>query len=618
MPQSVRFNGRSIYRPGTYTHIDLTGLANLDLGAAAAVVVVGEADAGQHQATATTPVYHTFTDPQDMIDTFQSGNLAEVATCLFKPALDGQKEGSSVIRGCDIVYAIKTNASTQASYTVQDGSANNAFTLKDRIWGLQGNNTWFKIETSGTGFTLTIGRSVAPNIGSQTSGNFSITGTDEWLELGITGAFTGASCTVDFDGTTLSFDSSVGTEDLSITVTGKTMTEVINEINAFAPITTACYSATLLRANRANVLADYMDQATALDIFAANKKMWGVSYDVVTWVNASSSYCQATWVAGYDPQMYTQTYLTGGTTGVSTTTTIQDALKTAKKINTRFIASAYNDDVGAAGAIVLATVNGYFTDHLNQCNPIGGRVERQGFGCTNSTTKANLWTELQAINNEWYSVTNNTMRREDPNGVIGWLGAHCVAACAAGIAAGSPVATPLTQKYIRAYDFATVATDFDDGVDLDFQNGIENGLLFLEPDPGVGIRFAKGITTYKTEDNDGYTMIEVVGARLWLHRLMRLNMEKPFIGAKGRGIRSANAYRGRALKVLQAASNQESDDFILIDGTDSDGNAVPPYRNVRVTLVGDQIYLKADVTFTQGINWTFNEFRATLPSALAA
>jgi hypothetical protein len=50
MPQSVRFNGRSIYRPGTYTHIDLTGLANLDLGAAAAVVVVGEADAGQHQA----------------------------------------------------------------------------------------------------------------------------------------------------------------------------------------------------------------------------------------------------------------------------------------------------------------------------------------------------------------------------------------------------------------------------------------------------------------------------------------------------------------------------------------------------------------------------------------
>jgi len=70
--------------------------------------------------------------------------------------------------------------------------------------------------------------------------------------------------------------------------------------------------------------------------------------------------------------------------------------------------------------------------------------------------------------------------------------------------------------------------------------------------------------------------------------------------------------------VLQAAANPESDDFILIDGTDSDGNAVPAYRNVRVTLTGDQIVLKADVTFTQGINWTFNEFRATLPSALAA
>jgi hypothetical protein len=597
----------------------MSGLANLDLGASASVVVVGEAGAGQHQALATTPVYSTFTDPQDMIDTFLDGNLADVATCLFRPALDGQKEGNSVIRGCDVVYAIKTNATTQASYTVQDGSSNNALTLKDRLWGLYGNNTWFTIDTSGTGFSLTIGRSVVPNVGSQTSGLFSITGTDEWVEFGITGAFTGASCTLNFDGTDLVFNSDIGTEDLTVTVGTKTMTEVINEVNAFAPITTAAYSATLLRPNRANVAASYMDRTAApLNVFAANVKLWGVSYDVVTWVNASSSYCQATWVGGYEPTTYTATFLTGGTTGVSTATTIQDAFKTAKKLNARVLCSAYNDAVGAAGAIALATVNGYVTTHLNQCNPVGGRVERQGFGCVSSTTKANLWTELQVINNEWYSVTNNTMRREDPNGTIAWLGAHCVAACAAGIVAGSPAATPLTQKYIRAYDMATVTADFDDGVDLDFNTAIENGLLFLEPDPGVGFRFAKGITTYKTEDNDGYTMIEVVGARLRLHRLMRLNMERPFIGSKGRGTRSANAYRGRALKVLQAAANPESDDFILIDGTDSDGNAVPAYRNVRVTLTGDQIVLKADVTFTQGINWTFNEFRATLPSALAA
>lgn len=622
MPRNVRWKGQTLVRPGSYTYTDLAGLINLDLGADAAIIVVGEADAGQPQPNAANPVYHAFTDPQDMIDTFLTGKLAEVAQLAFDPALGGQDEDGIPIRGCDTVYAIKTNQSTQAEATPEDGSANDAFTIKDRIWGLKGNQTWWKIETDGTGIKIVIGRENAPNIGEQdssdTDGTFSVTGVDEWIQLGITGAFTGTSCTVAFDGTTLTFDSDVAAEDLAITCTGKTVAEVVQEINAFAPLTTAAYSATVLRAARQDVLFTYLDEFLATSIFAADVSFMGVSYDMVTWLNANSAYVEATWVGGFEPQTSTLAYLTGGTTGDTTAATLQDAFKVAKRINCRFIVLASNAAIGSGGSIALSTQRGYFETHLNQCNPLLGRSERQGFACSDETTKATLWTALQLVNNPFLSVVQDEVRREGPDGVITWLGAHCSATMAAAIMAGSPIATPLTLKYCKVYDSRPVATDFDPDDNTDYTNAINNGLLFLEQIPGEGTRFAKGISTYKTEDNDGYIMLEVVEAWLWLSRLYRRNLERPYTGHKGRGVRTVNQARGAVRALLRAVSDPNSPDFLLIEGTDDQGNVVPPFRNLRVWNVGDQLYTSVEVTFTQGINFLLNELRATLPTALSS
>lgn len=622
MPRNVRWKGQTIYRPGAYTFTDMSGLTNLDLGAERAIGIIGEADAGKPQATTADPVYHVFTSAQQMIDTFQTGYLAEVSRFAFGPALDGQDEDGVPIGGCDRVYVIKTNQSAQAEYTIVDASANDALKIKDLIWGLKGNQTWLKIEASGTGIKITIGRENAPNTGSQDSsdsaGVFADPGVDEWIQLGITGAFTGVSCTVAFDGTTLAFVSSVGAEDLAITCTDKTLQEIVQEIVSFAPITTAAYSATVLRADRSEISSTYLDQFIATNIFAADVSFFGVSYDMVTWLNSNSVYVEAEWLGGYVPDTLTTAYLVGGTQGESTEASIRAALRQFKKVNCRFLASAFSDATyGAAGAIALTSINGWITDSLNSRNPIGGKSEVQGFGCASSTTKALLWAEMANYNNEWFAVVIDQVFRETPTGRIGWMGAHCTAVAAAAIMAGSPIGTPLTQKYIRAYDTRPVATDFDPDEDTDFAAAINAGVMVVEHDPGVGIRFAKGISTYKTGDNDGHIMLEVVESRLWLHRLLRRNVERPFIGHKGRGVRTANQYKGRVIDVLRVVSNPNDPDVLLVAGTDAQGNDVPPYRNIVVRLSGDQLYADGEVTFTQGTNWALNEFRATLPSALA-
>ena len=625
MPKSIRWKGTTIRRPGVYTYHDLAGLLNTDLGADSAVMVFGEASAGEPQVSGATPVVHVFTDPNDMIETFQSGNLAEMARCLFDPAMNGQHEEGIAIHGAAKVYAIKTNVSTQASYSIQDQAlAATAITLKDRIWGVEGNNTYFGTTISGTGFTLTIGRYRDPFAGTETLGPFGVTGSDEWLSLiTIPAEFTGATCTVTFDGTTLAINSNIGAEDLNVTVAGKTMSDIVAEINSFDSGlgTGPCYAATLLRADRGATLASYMDRVVIADDLKspATADIMGAGYDVVEAVEADSVYCNATWVAGYAPydSYTTPTFLLNGALGDSSVVSVTDALKVLNRFSPRFIASGFNGD-SVGGTVTLAAGNTLFMSHLNKANAIGGRSERQGFMSDNATVKATLYTNIQNHNCEWVSVNNNRIYRENESVTKTWLGSHCVSACLAGIAAGSVVATPLTCKYLKCYDFDYLSTNFDPSDETDFANGIDYGLLMLESDPGIGTRVAKGISTYRLLDNDARILFEVVEARLWHRRTLRHALEKPQIGHKGKGLLTVKQILGVVKSVHRTLADPQNPDFILIETTDETGSILPPYRNLRASLNGDQVYVYGELTFTMGVNFIFNDFRATLPSAFVS
>jgi hypothetical protein len=616
MARSIRRFGTNITRPGVVTHHNLDGLINLDLGAEAAVLVVGEAYAGQPQANAATPVVHEFTDPQDMVDYFYSGNLADMARCLFDPAMAGQTEQGVPVGGCVTVYAIKTNQSTTATLNLVDSGSTTCLTLTDRYYGVLGNSTWAEIVVSGTGLQLTIGRDVAPDIGEQASILFSITGTDEWFSVTYTGV--AATCTMDFDGTTFTTTTAGAVDDLSIVAGTYTVSEMVSLINAAA---SGDYTAAILRADRTNTQFALCDEFAAVNIRAVVASQMGVTQDMVAWVNANSFYCTATWVRATtnEPDTVTKSFLSGGTTGVTTAASvITDALRVASRYSPRFVCSGYNAPVGAGGAVTMALINAEFNTHATNCNALGVACERQVFICNADTTKAAMYATIGAFNNEYMAVVNNRIYRENAAGTRTWLGAHCAAAEAAAIMAGSPIATPLTHKYVNAADMDFVATDFDPNNDTDFNNAILYGLLFLETVPGTGIRFAKAITTYRLLDNDARTHLEVVEARIRHRVILRRALDVPEIGHKGRGTRTTDSILRAVIEAHRAMADPDDPDFILVEGTDAAGEVVPPYRNIRVSLSGDVVTVTGEVTFTEAITWIINDFRATLPSAVSA
>ncbi len=618
MSRAVRVFGTDVYRLGVITHHDLDGLTNLDLGSEASILAIGEATAGEPQATAATPVVHEFTDPADMIAYFVGGNLAEQARCLFDPAKAGQTSEGVRIQGAKVVYAIKVNQSTQASFTVNDGAAHNAVTFKDRLWGAKGNQTWFKLEVSGTGLQLTCGRDVAPSIGEHDGDQtFSITGVDEWISVTYSGA--AATATMTFDGTTFTTTTAAGLDDLSIVATGKTTQELVDLINAAV---SGDYTAVLLRPDRADTLSTYLDQFTAVNIKnPVIGKAEGSAWDIVEWCNSNSPYVEATWVAGYEPQVYTKTYLAGGALGGTTeaapTIRISDALKVASRFAPRVVVSGFNGDVAdeAAGTTVLSTINDAFAVHAAKCNGVGVPCERQVIIANNDVTKAAAYAAVSAFNEDYLACVVHEVYREDENNTREWLGAHCAAAMAGAMIVGSPVATPLSHRYIKASDIRPVCVDFDPATNLDYKNAVKNGLLFLETIPGSGYRWAKGISTYVATDNDARTALETVEARIRHKVIMRRALEN-FIGAKGKGAVSANEVREVILDAHHALADLTSPDFILVPGTDENGDYLPAYRSIVVTLSGNIVYVRGEVTFTTGINWIINDFTATLPFAV--
>lgn len=128
MARSFTFNGKTILTPGAISRVRTIGSA----GSAATngiVALLGEADGGEPGAVV------TFDDPNEAIDYFTSGPLADAAKIAFDPSSDPRVPG-----GCFRAVCYKTNQGTQAETQLPSddvyatGSVDAASTAAVIVW----------------------------------------------------------------------------------------------------------------------------------------------------------------------------------------------------------------------------------------------------------------------------------------------------------------------------------------------------------------------------------------------------------------------------------------------------------------------------------------------------
>lgn len=117
---SLFFEGRLIFKSGSYSLVDASGLAAQGLGAAGVVAILGTADGGRPAGTMSEPSqFLRVTRPGKENEIFRSGDLYEAVPMLFEPSSDPDIPG-----GAQLVIAMKVNPDTQSTSTFANSHGN--------------------------------------------------------------------------------------------------------------------------------------------------------------------------------------------------------------------------------------------------------------------------------------------------------------------------------------------------------------------------------------------------------------------------------------------------------------------------------------------------------------
>jgi hypothetical protein len=561
MAKYIVFHGDVIIHPGVYTWVDYSQVENILAGVRGIVAVIGEADEGEPN------VVSIFSRGRDMIDYYKSGPLADIAYALFNPSTDPAV--STPFR----VIAVKTNQSTAAIATLHDDTDNDIITVKARRYGTYGNTISIKVEAGSESGTKKI--TIASYDKTEVFDNIS-----------------GALFSIQRSGGTLTVD------DTGITASSGGTTEHIYPFDTYPTVQSVVadlqkdpnYTVSLLTG--VETPSNVIDRATYDINTATIVRCLGKA--VADAINAKSSLCTATITAYRIPKNEGPLMLTGGSVGTTSITDIQNALKSLEGLNIDFIVPLFDRDVGS---LTFSSIINALVDHIKTCNATKSTAERQAFIGMYTTSVSNLKQQAIQLNSPYFALCGQRVKGVKADMSIAEMGVWYLAGILAGIKAGTPVGEPLTFKKVNIIDLVDTYNT------QTIEDLLLNGIICVEAVPGQGFRIVKDLTTYLSTDNDILCSVSAMEAITYIKKGLRDNLNK-FVGQKGlpRTISAIKSVLRGYLTMLATGY-----DAILMSTTDAQGNILPPFRNLEVSLSGDTLQVKVELTIVPGINYILNE-----------
>ena len=602
--------GKIFSKPGAYSAYSVDNTGSVNPVETNVLFLLGESAKGAPGATEGVQEFN-ITNLDSLIEKYGSGPLVDCAVASARPSK------LSTISGPSKILVYKTNASVQASATLVKTS-DNMFTVKDRAYGLDG-NLYTVVVASGSsasqkiisvtklgGTTEELGENDAQNILA-----VQYTGNATTATLTIAGVSRSALTLT----TTLAGDQSDGSVNLSITLNGKTMKQVADAIAA-----STGYTCTVATASRSSTNAIELDPISALNIKTA-KNLLRLQAEVLDLLNTSDRIIatEVTQTLGGVPTNQSKV-LTGGAKGASTNTNFATGLSVSlgndynvvvpciSRDASEDIADAILGFTDASSTYTIASVAAATATHLSLRADPKQRKEAQGVVGIRKSTKAAAYTAINTVASENVQAALQDVVFVDATGNSRVGHPHVFAALAAGMRCGLPVGEPLTFKFINVLNvghFLDATTflesgDFNPG--LDFEDAIENGVLFTEKFAN-GHRIVVDNTTYGADGSFVYNRGSVVNAAYYVFKTLRNTAEQIFVGKK--------VSSGAASSIKSVLRNK----LIELNAPDvniitSSSDAPQGFREDTfvVTVVGNTASVSVEVKPCQGLDFVFISF----------
>jgi len=604
------FGGATILKPGAYSKFKVDNSAGGDLASNDTLFLIGEAAKG---APGSTEGIVTFNSSRlnSLIEKYGSGPLVDAAVAAVRPSK------TPGVGGAGRIMIYKTNASTQAQ-TILQQSATDMITVKDSAWGEDGNlltvvvaagssadQKTISVELLG-GTTEDLGENAAQSILS-----VQYTGDATTATIEIAGA-TRSALTLS---TTLAGDQTDGSVDLSLPLTGKTMSQIRDQINAATG-----YTCSLVTTSKAATAATELDPVAATDVTSA-VSLKRLQREILDLINESARVeaTEATQPLGGVPDNASQ-QMTGGAQGASTNSNFSTGLSDSLAQDYNVVLPCVSrdaatdiadEDLGFTDGSSTYTISSILTatnSHLILRGSVKNRREAQGMGGFRNSAKATCFTTIAGLASEDMQVTMQDVVFLDATGNLKVGQPHIMAAMAAGIRLGTEVGEPLTHKFINAVQIGhiidpdTLLESGDFNASLDVDEAIENGVLFCEKFNN-GFRVVVDNTTYGADDSFVFNRGSVVEASYFVFRTLRETAESLFVGKK--------VSNGLAQSIKEAVRNKlrelNADDVNIITSSDDAPEGYVEETFV-VTVSGNTATVQVEFKPVQGLDFVFFDF----------
>lgn len=314
------------------------------------------------------------------------------------------------------------------------------------------------------------------------------------------------------------------------------------------------------------------------------------------------------------PDSVSETMLSGGSKGATSSLSVVEALAKAEKFHCNFIVPLFSRDATEDIADSLTDAGSTYTidgvhqavkTHISLMKTVKKRSERQGLLSFKGSFES-CKEKASIIADGRMQLAVQDVRQSDAQGNIKWFQPWALSCLLAGSRGGAAVGLPLTFKFLNCSGIRQtgqpmttaeqdIVMDFDP--DVDFEEAIDAGLTFLEAPRTGGFRVVVDNTTYGVDSNWVWNRANVVYAGDVVAYNFRNTMELRYVGVKN------------TLKVAEVKSTAESilSTFLAQGVTVSTPDAPQGFKDLSVSIEGNTIYISVTVKLVEGIDFILSE-----------
>jgi hypothetical protein len=322
------------------------------------------------------------------------------------------------------------------------------------------------------------------------------------------------------------------------------------------------------------------------------------------------------------PDALSETLLSGGAKGATSSASIVAALEKFEKFHVNSIVPLFSRDATADIADSLTDSGSSYTidaihqavkTHISLMKTTKKRSERQGY-LSLKDSYADCKIKAGDLADGRMQLLIQDIRQTDGQGVIKWFQPWALACLLAGARGGAPIGEPMTFKFLNCSGLrhtaqamstpdADIVVDFDP--DLQTDDAIQSGITFLEAPQNGGFRVVVDNTTYGRDGNFVWNRGNVIYAADIVAFNFRNSLEAIYVGKKNTV--SVADIAGTASTILNG--------FLTQGITVSTPDAPQGFKNLVVRLEGNTIYVEVTIKIVEGIDFILSEITIQRASA---